>query len=150
MTERAEVLSVAPDGSTMVVRCAMVETCSSCSTILCNPRARTYTAARSTLLAGEPQAGDSVEVELPQAGATAKGLLLFGLPIALFVGVYVAVGGSATETVRAVAGMAGLLFGLGLATLAGRLLPEPMPTVTAIYRSPGLVPWEPTASTAGS
>lgn len=150
MTERAEVLSVAPDGATMVVRCAVVETCASCSTILCNPRSRTYTAARSTMLSEGTQTGDAVEVELPERGATAKGLLLFGLPIALFVALYLLVGEAAGETIRAAAGLGGLLLGVGLAVLVGRFLPEPMPTVTRVYRAPELVAWESPASKSGS
>ncbi|MFW6292964.1 MAG: hypothetical protein ACOC7V_11675, partial [Spirochaetota bacterium] len=55
VTERAEVLEV--HGETATVRCSTTETCSSCTSILCSPRARTYVARIAPGVAGGVFAG---------------------------------------------------------------------------------------------
>jgi len=146
MTERAQVLSV--DGPTATVRCDTTEACSSCTSILCNPRARTYEA----LIDGPAELpervvpGAVVEVEVPSSGAIGKAVLLFGLPLLLFAAVYLATGSDAPEVARAAGGFGGLAAGL-LATVAiGRAWKDPLPRIVRVYArpegSPELVPFD--------
>ncbi|MFW5686511.1 MAG: SoxR reducing system RseC family protein, partial [Spirochaetota bacterium] len=126
MTERAQVLSV--DGAIATVRCDTTESCSSCSSILCNPRSRTYEASWDPI-AARLAPGDWVEVEVTERGALGKGLLLFALPIVLFVVFYLGLGTveidpESAEVVRVAGGFAGLAGGFGLAVLASRLWQE--------------------------
>jgi positive regulator of sigma E activity len=90
--------------------------------------------------------GDWVEVEVPQEGALGKGALLFGLPIALFVGVYLALAFTQSDVMRAAGGFGGLAAGFGIAVLVSRLWKEPAPRVTRVYRDPELVSVDPPAS----
>lgn len=162
MTERAQVVRV--DGDMCTVRCSTGANCESCSDLACRPRERTYRARLTASPAGAgasdygPAAaavspGDWVEVEIPDAGALWKGLLLFAGPIVLFVAAYALAGssalglarmvGSALETVRVVAGFAGLALGFGLAVLVSGSRREPGPRVIRVYRAPVLEPFEP-------
>jgi len=142
MTERAEVLEV--HGETATVRCSTTETCSSCTSILCSPRARTYVAriARDTHLVP----GAFVEVEVPTSGALGKGLLLFGLPLALFAAVYFALGSEASEAARAGGGFGGLAVGLLVAVGVSRFWKDPTPEIVRVYRAAELVPFDVPAS----
>ncbi len=168
MTERAEVIEV--HGETATVRRSATETCSSCTSILCSPRARTYVAHIAPAVAHDaagaraatapnlsPGAGTSgaapylspgafVEVEVPTSGALGKGLLLFGLPLALFAAVYFALGSEASEAARAGGGFGGLAVGLLVAVGVSRLWKDPTPEIVAVYRSPELVPFDVPAS----
>ena len=136
MTERAQVLS--RTGSTVLVRCDTGESCESCSSLLCNPRSRTYEAVLAAEPAGEPlhavTAGDWVEVEVPESGALGKGLVLFVLPIGLFAAVYLLLAGRVSEVVQVASGFVGLATGFGLAVALSRLWREPEARVVRVYR----------------
>lgn len=136
MTERAIVVAVDAQGVT--VRCGASEACSSCGSLLCPPRERTYRARVNSDLPVAP--GDAVEVEVPERGAATKALLLFGLPIILFAATYIALGGVASETQRVALGLGGLGAGFGIAMLVSSRLREPEPAVVQIYRNPSPMP----------
>ncbi|MFP4114273.1 MAG: SoxR reducing system RseC family protein [Spirochaetota bacterium] len=139
-TERARVVAV--NGRTAIVRCDAIEACSSCSSLLCSPRSRSYRAE----IAVPAAPGDWVEVEIPETGAFGKGLLLFALPVVLFVAAYFAIGSAGSEVVRVTAGFGGVVVGFAAAVVASRLWNEPMPRVIRVYRDPELVPFEPPIS----
>ena len=160
MTERAEV--VALHGESVTVRCETSDTCASCSALLCNPRARTYRAVvgadvragaaprdvgglssgASSTTGVALRVGDRVEVEVPERGALGKGLLLFGLPLASFVVVYLALGAAADETLRVGLSFAGLGAGMALAVAASRFVKEARPVIVRVFRDPVLAPLE--------
>lgn len=143
MTERAEVLEVRDGIAT--VRCAADESCASCSSLFCAPRSRTY----SALLTPDesPDAvplpvrpGHWVEVEVPERGALGKGVLLLGVPLVLFVAVYLGLGSTGSEVIRVAGGFGGLAGGLWAAVLVSRAWKEPMPRIVQIYHEPRLEP----------
>ena len=138
--ERATVVRVG-DGS-VTVRCGPAESCGSCSSLLCSPRERTYEAVvDDDRLNGTPlAAGDVVEIQVPETRALGKAALLFAAPLALFVVGYVLFGFTESETQRVAAGFVGLAAGFALAMLVSRWIPEPRPTVIAVYRQPELEP----------
>jgi positive regulator of sigma E activity len=140
VTERATVIAVGEESVT--VRCSPTETCSSCSSLLCSPRERTYEAVvDDDRLGAKPLAeGDVVAVEVPESHALGRAALLFALPLVLFTALYVALGFTDSETQRVAGGFAGLAAGFGLAVLASRWIPEARPRVVAVYREPELEP----------
>ena len=140
MTERAQVLS--RTGQTVLVRCETGESCESCSSLLCNPRSRTYEAVLAPELveAAAVRAGDWVEVEVPESGALGKGLLLFGLPLGLFAAIYLLLGSRVSEIVQVAGGFGGLVLGLGAAVGLSRLWKEPEARVIRVYRAPVVGP----------
>jgi positive regulator of sigma E activity len=141
MTERAEVLAV--NGPTVTVRCSTTETCSSCTSILCAPRSRTYEASiASQAIAASVVPGAMVEVDAPSSGALGKGVLLFGLPPALFAAAYLALGPQASEAARVALGFGGLSLGLLVAVAVSRVWRDPLPTIVQVYRAPELVPFD--------
>ncbi len=138
--ERATVVAVG-DG-TVTVRCSPTESCTSCSSLLCSPRERTYDAVVDADRVGSkpPAAGEVVEVEVPDSHALGRAALLFALPLVLFAVGYVLFAFTDSETQRVAAGFVGLAVGFGLAVLVSRWIPEPRPRVVAVYREPELEP----------
>lgn len=140
IVERGTVVSVG-DGS-VTVRCSTTEACSSCSSLLCSPRERTYEAVANDEADGPGRLaeGDVVDVEVPDSHALGKAVLLFALPLVLFAGIYALLGFTESETQRVAGGFAGLAAGFGLAVLVSRWMPEARPRVVSVYRDPELVP----------
>ncbi|MFW6293564.1 MAG: SoxR reducing system RseC family protein, partial [Spirochaetota bacterium] len=118
------------------------EACSSCSSLLCSPRERTYEAVVDADRVGSkpPSAGEAVEVEVPESHALGRAALLFALPLVLFAVGYVLFAFTDSETQRVAAGFVGLAVGFALAVLVTRWIPEARPRVVAVYREPELEP----------
>ena len=132
MNELAEVLSV--EGANVMVRCTPAESCESCASPLCSPKMRTYVAridpARDTGVV------PGVWVEVAPAGSgAAKGAMLFGLPLVLFVAVYLGLRFTASEVIQALGGFVGLGIGLWTAIAVARVWKDPDPHVVRIYDS---------------
>ncbi len=129
MTERAEVVAVR--GLRVTVRSGPTETCGSCASPLCAPRVRTYEATVDGGLADGVVPGARVEIG-PSGSGLGKGLLLFVMPLTLFVAGYLGPGGGASEAVRAAAGFVGLAAGLLIAVAVGKVWKEAAPRVIRI------------------
>ena len=120
MKETATVKTI--NNRTVVLRCNDDEHCVGCAASGgCGARERVYEAENSCGLALVP--GDEVVVELPRRSAVGAGMLVFLLPLLLFVTLYLAstlIVPEPSDPLRALSGLLGMAAGFAIAVLVGR------------------------------
>ena len=122
MVEKARVLK--SEGRVVTLSCGS-PACGSCSGHFCNLRDRIFPALNTANL--PVKEGDIVDVFVAPGKAIVSGFIVLIMPLIFFALVYWASGrllGDASDLVRVVFGLVGLVFGFAVAYVVNRLRPE--------------------------
>jgi len=111
------------DGAAVTVRIGLSEGCSTCAASGGGCGVQGKELEGVAMPGSKIAVGDAVELQIPDSARTAGVLWVLVMPLALFFAGYLGIASlikGASEGTQALAGLAGLVLGLGLAMLAAR------------------------------